>query len=216
VAAALNDDEIQRLCAPLGLDVTAGQGAALARYLDLLQRWNATYNLTAVRDREAMRLQHLSDCLAVVEPLRRHATGGRLLDVGSGGGLPGVVIAALLPEWQVTCVDAVGKKMAFVRQVAGALPLTNLRAEHSRIEQLKAPPFDVITSRAFASLGDFTRLTRCHLAPGGIWLAMKGRVPDDEIAALPPEIEVFHVEQLTVPGLDAQRCLVWMRPRAPV
>lgn len=206
-------DDIESLCAPLGLAVTAAQREKLAQYLDLLERWNATYNLTAVRERDAMRTQHLADCLAVIAPLQRHATGGRLLDVGSGGGLPGVVIATLLPAWQVTCVDAVGKKMAFVRQVAGALPLANLRAEHCRIENLKAAPFDVVTSRAFASLADFTDLTRRHLAPGGVWLAMKGRVPDDEMSALPPEIEVFHVEHLEVPGLDAQRCLVWMRPR---
>lgn len=210
----LDDAEIERLCAQMGLAVTPAQTSALARYLDLLQHWNATYNLTSVREREAMRSQHLADCLAVVEPLRRHAAGGRLLDVGSGGGLPGVVIAVLLPEWQITCVDAVGKKMAFVRQVAGALPLHNLRAEHSRIEQLKAPPFKLITARAFASLADFTRLTRPLLAQGGTWLAMKGRVPDDEMLALPPDVEVFHVEQLAVPGLDAERCLVWMRPRA--
>lgn len=209
-------DDIEQLCTPLGLAITAEQRAKLVLYLDLLERWNATYNLTAVRERDAMRTQHLADCLAVVAPLQRHAAAGRLLDVGSGGGLPGVVIAALLPAWQVTCVDAVGKKMAFVRQVAGALPLPNLRAEHSRIESLKAPRFDVVTSRAFASLADFTALTRQHLAPGGVWLAMKGRVPEEEIAALPPDVEVFHVEQLAVPGLDAQRCLVWMRPRPAV
>lgn len=206
-------DTIAPLGAALGLQISAAQSAALAHYLELLQRWNATYNLTAVRDPEAMRSQHLADCLAVIAPLQRHAAAGRLLDVGSGGGLPGVVIATLLPSWQVCCVDAVGKKMAFVRQVAGALPLPNLRAEHCRIEALKAAPFDVVTSRAFASLSDFTRLTRPQLAPGGVWLAMKGRVPDEEIAALPAEVDVFHVEHLAVPGLDAQRCLVWMRPR---
>ncbi|MBA4176023.1 MAG: 16S rRNA (guanine(527)-N(7))-methyltransferase RsmG [Leptothrix sp. (in: Bacteria)] len=207
-------DPLQGLFAPLGLTPSAAQVEALAKYLALLQRWNATYNLTAVRELEAMRSQHLADCLAVVPPLRHHAQGGRLLDVGSGGGLPGVVIATLSPEWQVTCVDAVGKKMAFVRQVAGALALPNLRAEHCRIEALKAPRFDVVTSRAFATLADFTRLTRPHLASEGVWMAMKGRVPDHEIAALPAAIEVFHVEPLAVPGLDAQRCLVWMRPRS--
>ncbi len=206
-------EDIHRLCAAAGLTVTPEQAAKLANYLDLLARWNTTYNLTAVRDREAMRTQHLADCLAVITPLQRHAAGGRLLDVGSGGGLPGVVIAALLPAWQVTCVDAVGKKAAFVRQVAGSLPLPNLHAEHCRIEALKAPAFDVVTSRAFASLADFTSLTRQNLGPVGVWMAMKGRVPAEEITALPQEVEVFHVEQLTVPGLDAQRCLVWMRPR---
>jgi len=205
---------ISRLCAAQGLTVTEVQANRLACYFDLLQRWNATYNLTAVRDAEAMRTQHLADCLAVIAPLQRHAAAGRLLDVGSGGGLPGVIIATLLPAWDVTCVDAVGKKMAFVRQVAGALPLPNLHAEHGRIEALKAPPFDVVTSRAFASLADFAALTRRHLATGGVWMAMKGRVPDDEITALPSDVEVFHVEHLDVPGLDAHRCLVWMRPRA--
>ncbi|MDO9032796.1 MAG: 16S rRNA (guanine(527)-N(7))-methyltransferase RsmG [Hydrogenophaga sp.] len=203
------------LCAAQELTVTAEQASQLTRYLVLLQRWNATYNLTAVRDPEAMRKQHLADCLAVIAPLQRHAARARLLDVGSGGGLPGVVIATLLPAWDVTCVDAVGKKVAFVRQVAGTLSLANLHAEHCRIEALKAPPFDVVTSRAFASLADFAALTRPHLKPGGVWMAMKGRVPDDEIAAVPADVEVFHVEHLTVPGLDAQRCLVWMRPRAP-
>lgn len=192
---------------------TSAQAAALQAYLALLQRWNTTYNLTAVRDPAEMLTQHLADCLAVIEPLQRRLTQGRVLDVGSGGGLPGVVIAVMLPGLQVTCVDTVGKKAAFIRQVAGALQLPNLRAEHARVEQLRLPAFDVITSRAFASLADFVRLTRPLLAADGVWLAMKGRVPDDEIAALPADIEVFHVEPLVVPGLDAQRCLVWMRPR---
>lgn len=184
------------------------------RYVELLQRWNATYNLTAVRSPADILTHHLVDCLAVVPALQRHAAGGRLLDVGSGGGLPGVVIALMLPDWQVTCVDSVGKKAAFVRQAAGALGLANLHAAHARVEALKAPAFDVVTARAFASLADLVRLTRPHLAPGGIWMAMKGRTPDDEIRDLPADVEVFHVEQLTVPGLDAQRCLVWMRRAA--
>jgi 16S rRNA (guanine527-N7)-methyltransferase len=210
----LRDDDIAALADSLGLVLTPAQQAKLLRYLDLLQRWNATYNLTAVREPQAMFTQHLADCLAVLPALARHAKAGRLLDVGSGGGLPGVVIACAAPGWDVTCVDAVAKKAAFVRQVAGALALPNLHASHARVEALKAEPFQVITSRAFASLADFVALTRAHLAPAGVWLAMKGRVPDEEIAALPTQIDVFHVEQLAVPGLDAQRCLVWMRPRA--
>jgi len=110
-------------------------------------------------------------------------------------------------------VDTVGKKAAFVRQVAGELGLSNLHALHARVEVLPNAPFDVITSRAFASLPDFVRLTQGLLAPHGVWMAMKGRRPDDELAALPADIEVFHVEPLAVPGLDAERCLVWMRPR---
>jgi 16S rRNA (guanine527-N7)-methyltransferase len=184
-------------------------------YLGLLARWNAAYNLTAVRDPAQMRLQHLADCLAVVEPLRRRLgeRPARLLDVGSGGGLPGVVLAIANPAWDVTCVDAVGKKAAFIRQVAGELALPNLHAEHARVEALKAPPFDAIASRAFASLPDFVRLTRPLLASGGVWMAMKGRRPDDEIAALPPDIDVFHVEPIDVPGLDAERHLIWMQAR---
>ncbi|MBE0549419.1 MAG: 16S rRNA (guanine(527)-N(7))-methyltransferase RsmG [Rubrivivax sp.] len=207
--------ELQPIIAALGLAPSEAQASALSRYLDLLQRWNATYNLTAVRDRAGMLTQHLADCLAVIPPLQRHAGQGRLLDVGSGGGLPGVVIATMLPGWDVTCVDAVAKKTAFVRQVAGALALPNLHAVHARIEDLKAPSFDVITSRAFATLADFTALTRRHLAPSGVWVAMKGRTPVDEMAALPDGIDVFHVEPLQVPGLDAQRCLVWMQTRKP-
>jgi len=205
---------LDAICAPLGLRPTAAQAAALLAYLALLQRWNATYNLTAVRDPAQMLTQHLADCLALMPPLQQHRAQGRLLDVGSGGGLPGVVVAVMLPGLDVTCVDTVGKKAAFIRQVAAALQLPNLHGEHARVEQLRAAPFDVVTSRAFASLADFTRLTRDLLAPAGVWLAMKGKPPDDEIAALPPEVEVFHVEQLQVPGLDAQRCLVWMRPLA--
>jgi 16S rRNA (guanine527-N7)-methyltransferase len=210
LAAALQAD-----AAALGWALEPSAAERLATFRDLLVKWNGTYNLTALRDPAQMRTQHLADCLAVVAPLRRHAAGRplRLLDVGSGGGLPGVVLAAVEPGWDVTCVDTVGKKAAFVRQVAAELGLPNLHAEHARVEALKAPPFDLITSRAFASLPDFVRLTRPLLAPGGVWMAMKGKPPSDEVAALPSDMEVFHVEPLTVPGLDAERCLVWMRPR---
>ena len=120
-------------------------------------------------------------------------------------------MAAVEPAWDVTCVDAVGKKAAFVRQVAGELALPNLHAVHARVESLGAQSFDLITARAFASLSDFTRLTRPLLAPDGVWMAMKGLRPEAEIAALAPDVDLFHVEPLAVPGLDAERCLVWMR-----
>jgi 16S rRNA (guanine527-N7)-methyltransferase len=204
----------------LGVELSDEQAQALQQHLALLQHWNTAYNLTAVRDPAAMLNQHLADCLAIVPALRRWqarsqtADATRILDVGSGGGLPGVVLAVVFSHWQVTCVDTVGKKAAFVRQVAGALGLPNLHAMHGRVESLRAAPFQLITSRAFASLADFVRLSRHALAPGGVWAAMKGQVPDDEIAALPADVEVFHVEQIQVPGLDAQRCVVWMRLRA--
>jgi 16S rRNA (guanine527-N7)-methyltransferase len=194
-------------------DVSDAQLDALLGYLARLQRWNATYNLTSVREPEQMLTQHLADCLAVIEPLGRRLEAGRLLDVGSGGGLPGIVIAIMRPRVDVTCVDSVGKKAAFIQQVAGELRLRNLHAEHTRVEHLKAAPFDVITSRAFASLTDFGALTRRHLAASGLWMAMKGKTPNEELAGLPADIELFHVEQLAVPGLDAERCLIWMRPK---
>lgn len=188
------------------------QADGLLRYMDLLQRWNAIYNLTAVRERSAMLTQHLLDCIAIVPALRRAMPdGGRVLDVGSGGGLPGVVIAALMPHTLVCCVDAVGKKAAFVQQVSATLPLPRLSSAHSRVESFQHAPFDLITARAFGDLADFVRLTRRLLAPGGQWLAMKGKVPDKEMAEVPADIEVFHVERLDIPGLDAERCLVWMR-----
>lgn len=197
----------------LGVSLSTEQVAALLAYLALLSKWNRVYNLTAVREPGAMIVQHLLDSIAVVAPLRRW-TGGkaaRLLDVGSGAGLPGIVIAVLLPEIDVTCVDAVGKKASFIRQVAAELALKNLHAEHARVETLACEPFDVIVSRAFASLADFVSLTRRHVDTGSVWLAMKGQLPVEELGALPRAVDVFHVEQLAVPGLDAARCLVWMR-----
>jgi len=209
-------EALRRDAAALGLALPGPTLDGLVAYLALLRKWNAAYNLTAVRDAVQMRTQHLADCLAVIEPLRRQtgpACALRILDVGSGGGLPGVVLALVEPAWDVSCVDTVGKKAAFIRQAAGELALSNLHALHARVEALPGPPFDVITARAFASLPDFVRLTRPLLAPGGAWMAMKGRRPDDELATLPADIDVFHVEPLTVPGLDADRCLIWMRPR---
>lgn len=218
--------DLTRIVVELGLDPASVPVDRLLAYLDLLQRWNATYNLTAVRDPQQMLTQHLADCLAVVGPMWRQFGAGsrndgdptpspRVLDVGSGGGLPGVVLAAMFPRWQVICVDTVGKKAAFIRQAAVELGLSNLSAEHARVEALRAPPFDVITSRAFSSLVDFTRLTGPLLAPHGVWMAMKGKVPGDEISALPDEVQVFHVEPIVVPGLNAERCLVWMRHAGP-
>lgn len=186
----------------------------LLQYLALLNRWNKVYNLTAVRNPAQMMAQHLLDSLTLITPLLRHLEGrpARLLDVGSGGGLPGVVVATLCPQISVTCVDTVVKKATFIRQAGAELRLPNLQAVHARVETLPER-YDVITARAFASLPDIVALTREQLADGGIWAAMKGVNRPDEIAGLPSDIDVFHVEPLHVPGLDAERCLVWMRPR---
>lgn len=245
---AVRRSQVQAAALALGLALDDAVLDRLMAYLQLLQRWNQVYNLTALRDPAQMLSHHLVDCLAVLPALRRWAAAGgvapsadeaargsgaaparvlRILDVGSGGGLPGVVLAAVEPAWQVACVDTVAKKASFIRQVAAELRMPNLQGLHARVENLQPPPallaaggatgqpaaagYDLITSRAFASLPDFTRLSAHLLAPGGVWVAMKGKPPDDEQAALPPGVEVFHVEHLQVPGLDAQRCLVWMR-----
>ncbi len=206
-------EQLEAAAVQLGLSLSDAQVDQLLAYLALLQKWNKVYNLTAVRDPSAMLTQHLVDSLSVIAPLTRHGLPERLMDVGAGGGLPGVVIAICCPQTDVSCVDAVAKKASFIQQVAAELKLPNLRGVHSRVEALATPPFGVITSRAFASLLDFTTLTRQHLQPESVWMAMKGQHPADEIAALPADVDVFHVEQLAVPGLDAQRCMVWMRPR---
>ena len=210
--AGAGADTLQAMAASLGLNPTSAQSAALENYLGLLRRWNATYNLTSVRDPALMRTHHLADCMATIPPLLRHLgpTPARVLDVGSGGGLPGAIIAILNPQVDVTCVDAVGKKAAFVRQVAAELALPNLHALHARVESVDGV-FDVVTARAFATLADLVRLTRERLRVGGVWMAMKGRPPTDEIRAVQADIDVFHVEPLHVPGLAAERCLVWMR-----
>jgi 16S rRNA (guanine527-N7)-methyltransferase len=218
--ATVDAAAIAGVAAQLGLAISPAQADALAAYAALLARWNRTYNLTALRDPAQMLTQHLADCLASVPPLQRWlatrapgAPAPRGLDVGSGGGLPAVVWAVMLPGLAVDAVDAVGKKAAFVRECAASLHLPNLHSHHARVEAL-AGRYDLVACRAFATLADFVALTRARLAPGGTWLALKGRRPDDEIAALPADVEVFHVEPLQVPGLDAERSLVWMRLHA--
>ncbi|MEY4316409.1 MAG: hypothetical protein RI902_217 [Pseudomonadota bacterium] len=215
--------DLQKGLTDLGLDLNEARQSQLLAYLDLIAKWTQVYNLTAVRDAHEMLTHHLLDSLAVVLPLRRALaemvtlpegsgarTSFRLLDVGAGAGLPGVVIAITCPEVMVTCVDTVAKKAAFVQQVAANLMLPNLKGLHARVETL-TEPYDVVCSRAFASLKDFTTWSRTALAPHGIWLAMKGKHPDGELAELPKDVQVFHVEPLKVPGLDAERCIVWMR-----
>lgn len=201
----------------LGLDLTPAQVDTLMEFQALLGKWNKVYNLTAVRDPQEMLTHHLLDSLAAVPALQRHlaqmpAREGRtaMLDVGSGGGLPGVVFAICCPQIDVHCVDTVGKKAAFIQQAAATLRLPNLRGIHSRVEQLTTR-YPLISCRAFASLADFTSWSRQALEEGGTWLAMKGKHPDDEIAALPADVQVFHVEPLKVPGLDAERCILWLR-----
>ena len=204
--------------AALQLALTDAQILQLMDYQALISKWTQVYNLTAVRDPAEMMTHHLLDSLAAVAPLQRHlqqaglTASSSLLDVGSGAGLPGVVMAICCPGVAVTCVDTVAKKAAFIKQAALALKLPNLHSLHARVESI-SEPFDVICSRAFASLVDFTQSSTNALASRGVWMAMKGKHPGDELAALPATVQVFHVEQLQVPGLEAERCLLWLQPK---
>ena len=201
----------------LQLDLSEQQVDQLLAYQAMIAKWTKVYNLTSVRDPAEMMTHHLLDSLSVVPALQRYLLGAgldqgsRLLDVGSGAGLPGVVIAICCPTVNVTCVDTVAKKAAFIKQAALALKLPNLAGLHARVESI-TQPFDVICSRAFASLVDFTSWSVGALASQGVWMAMKGKHPADEMLALPENIAMFHVEQLKVPGLEAERCLLWLRP----
>ena len=231
--ASLHRQQLEASAAALALTLSAQQVDLLLAYMGWLQKWNKVYNLTSLRDPAEMLLHHLIDSLSAVAPLQRHlsalssesstpnalpgaacdaspAQSVRVLDVGSGGGLPGVVLAICLPHVSVTCVDTVNKKAAFIQQVAAALRLPNLKGLHARVESIQGG-FDVVTSRAFASLRDFTTWSRGALVPGGVWMAMKGKHPAQELAELAADVDVFHVEHLHVPGLDAERCMVWMR-----
>jgi 16S rRNA (guanine527-N7)-methyltransferase len=201
--------------AELHLSLSNAQVQGLLDYQNLIGKWNKVYNLTAVRDPAEMLTHHLFDSLAAVAPLQKHLqdrglTNARVLDVGAGAGLPGVVLAICCPTLAVTCVDTVGKKAAFIKHVALALGLPNLMGLHARVETI-TQPFDVICSRAFASLADFTGWSQAALAPGGAWMALKGKHPAEELAMLPPNVAMFHVEPLTVPGLAAERCIIWLQ-----
>ena len=201
--------------AELHLSLSNAQVQGLLDYQNLIGKWNKVYNLTAVRDPAEMLTHHLLDSLAAVAPLQKHLqdrglTNARVLDVGAGAGLPGVVLAICCPTLAVTCVDTVGKKAAFIKHVALALGLPNLMGLHARVETI-TQPFDVICSRAFASLADFTGWSQAALASGGVWMALKGKHPAEELAMLPPNVAMFHVEPLTVPGLAAERCIIWLQ-----
>ena len=219
----MSDGEaLRRGARALGIDLTDRQCERLLAYGALILKWNKVYNLTALRDPALVLTHHLLDSLSIIMPLQREkpqlmggqgASRQRLLDVGAGAGLPGVVIAILRDDIDVTCLDAVAKKAAFVQQVAVELGLTNLRGMHTRVEMLTGA-YDIVSCRAFASLADFYGGSLQLLGPRGIWMAMKGKMPEDELAVLPDDVEVFHVEPLTVPGLDAERCVVWARRRS--
>jgi 16S rRNA (guanine527-N7)-methyltransferase len=196
----------------LQLSMSGQQIELILSYVGLLHKWGGVYNLTAIKGSDQILVQHVLDCLSIVNPLLVGVgSAARILDVGSGAGLPAVMIAIACPSIQVVALDAVAKKMAFVQQTALQLRLKNLVAQHARIENIVSADFDLVVSRAFASLTDFVRGTTGAVKAGGYWLAMKGRVPTDEIEALTKDFVVEEVTPLIVPGMTAERCLVWIR-----
>ncbi|MFZ5697310.1 MAG: 16S rRNA (guanine(527)-N(7))-methyltransferase RsmG [Pseudomonadota bacterium] len=189
----------------LGVELDEAQIVLLRRYLDLLEKWNVAYNLTAVRSRKAMEVEHILDSLAVVP----HIGAGPVLDVGSGGGLPGLVLAVARPQWQHLLIDSNGKKTRFLKQAVHDLGLRNVVVQQARIEAVQvAVPIATVVSRAFAALPDMAHSCRVLLDGGARLVAMKGVCPDDEIAALPADVMVAQVIRLVVPGLDKERHLV--------
>lgn len=192
--------------AELGIDLPDTAQQKLLAFRNLLLKWNKTYNLTALRDPEQAISHHLLDSLAILP----HVGDGNLLDVGSGGGLPGIPLAIAKPELAVSMVDTVQKKATFLQQAAIELGLKNIVAHHARVEEMQGQ-YAQISSRAFAEIGLFIRLTRHLLAPGGRWLAMKGTRPNDELKALPSDITVETIIPLSVPGLDAERHLIILK-----
>lgn len=194
--------------AGLGLQLPAAAVDQLLAYLAELQKWNAAYNLTAVRDPAEMVTRHLLDSLTVL-PLVR----GRVLDAGAGAGLPGIVLAIAAPELRVTVLDSNGKKARFMRHAVRTLQLGNVAVAEARVEDFEAPAgFDCIVSRAFSALDEFFRLTRHLLAPGGQWIAMKGKLDAGELAAVPAGVAIQQVHRLTVPGLAEERHAVVAAP----
>ncbi|MBR8312568.1 16S rRNA (guanine(527)-N(7))-methyltransferase RsmG [Burkholderia dolosa] len=215
-APAVNRDVLERMlvdgAAALDVALTDTQRNQLLDYVALLGKWNAVYNLTAIRDPQQMMIQHILDSLSIVPHLRARESA-RVLDVGSGGGLPGIVLAIVRPDWHVTLNDIVQKKSAFQTQMRAELKLANLSVVTGRVESLQPgvdvpEKFDVIVSRAFADLSDFVKLARHLVARGGSIWAMKGVYPDDEIARLPERSRVNQTMRLAVPMLHAERHLI--------
>lgn len=192
--------------AKLGLNLPDDAQQKLLAFRDLLLKWNKTYNLTALRDPAQAISHHLLDSLAILP----HIGDGNLLDVGSGGGLPGIPLAIARPDLSVSMVDTVQKKTTFLQQAAIELALRNVTVHHARVEEMQGQ-YAQISARAFAEIGLFISLTRHLLAPNGRWLAMKGVRPDDELKALPTDITVEAIIPLSVPGLDAERHLIILK-----
>jgi 16S rRNA (guanine527-N7)-methyltransferase len=213
VTGAVDLAEGLRRLGAAGASIAPDARDKLVRYLDLLATWNRTYNLTAIREPERMITHHVLDALAVLPHLPDVAARRvlRVLDVGSGGGVPAIPLAIARPAWRLVALDSSHKKGAFLQQVAIELPLPNLEVAVARVENYApSAPFDIVISRAFADLATFVETSVRHLAPGGRLVAMKGVYPDEEIAQLPSTVRVLEAPALNVPGLLAERHLIVM------
>ncbi len=201
-------EQLAQGVAAMGLDLPVDRQEKLLAYVALLYKWNRTYSLTSLREQEKAVSHHLLDSLSILPFVQ----SGSLLDVGSGGGTPGIPLAIARPDLEVALLDSNSKKTAFLQQAVIELGLSNVSVHCGRVEQYHpAVGFTAITSRAFAELADFVTLTRHLLAPGGVWLAMKGVWPHEEIAHLPGSVRVEAVHSLPVPGIDGERHLVVMQ-----
>jgi 16S rRNA (guanine527-N7)-methyltransferase len=199
-------DKLSQGLVELGIDLDAATQLKLLDYLALLEKWNKVHNLTAVRDLNDMVTLHLLDSLSVLP----HIESGRLLDVGSGAGLPGIPLAIVRPDLRVTVMDSNHKKASFMRQAKAALAIPNLEVVCGRVEEFHPEhKFDMVISRAFSDIAEFMRLTAHLCVEGGVWLAMKGVYPYDELAQI--QGPVSEVVPLNVPGLEAQRHLVFLK-----
>ena len=202
-------NKLSRLLADAGISLTDHQKNQLIAYVDMLHKWNKAYNLTSVRDPNEMLVRHIMDSIVVAPYLQ----GERFIDVGTGPGLPGIPLSIVRPEAHFMLLDSLGKRVRFLRQVQHELALTNITPVQSRVEEFPSePPFDGVISRAFASLNDM--VSWCHHLPGqnGRFYALKGQLPEDEIASLPAEFSIESVEKLRVPQLDGERHLVVIKP----
>lgn len=206
-----NAQKLQAGIAAMGLTIPPEQQAKLLDYVELLKKWNKTYNLTALRDESLMISHHLLDSLTLLPYIGNAQT---MLDVGSGGGQPGIPAAICRPDVQITLLDANTKKTSFLQQAVIELGLSNVRVVSGRVEAVQNFQADLITSRAFAELADFVQWTAHLLKDGGRWAAMKGVYPEDEIRRLPDVVKVERVDVLHVPQLDAERHMVLLHKKA--
>lgn len=205
----LNIDLLKSGVEAIGLNLTTAQFGQLDRFSALLFKWNKTYNLTSIKSKEDVLSHHILDSLAVIPYFDHYLKeGSRLLDVGSGGGLPAIPYAICRPNIHVELVETVGKKTAFLTQASVELGLKNVQIHNSRVENLRATPFDAISSRAFSSLALFTNLSNHLLNDNGVWLALKGRLPEDEISELERSIIVREINEISVPLLNENRHLI--------